>query len=78
MKKIYSGPMDGKGHVVFPGFSPGGEADPGGWGPWIVGKEREQSAQFGFGSQIYKYMVYNDAKWDRVIPVLSRPRWWCG
>jgi feruloyl esterase len=64
VKKIYSGPKNSNGRVVFPGFSPGGEADPGGWGPWIVGKEREQSAQFGFGTQIYKNMVYSDPNWD--------------
>lgn len=64
LKKIYSGPVDSKGRVLFPGFSPGGEADAGGWGPWIVGKEREQSAQFGFGTQLFKNMVYSDPQWD--------------
>ena len=64
LKKIYSGPVDSQGRRRFPGFSPGGEADQGGWGPWIVGKEREQSAQFGFGTQMFKNMVYNDPNWD--------------
>ncbi len=64
LKKIYDGPADAKGHRLYPGFSPGGEADAGGWGPWIVGKEREQSAHFGFGTQLFKNMVYNDATWD--------------
>ena len=64
LKKIYAGPTDAKGRSLYPGFSPGGEADAGGWAPWIVGKDREQSAHFGFGTQLFKNMVYSDAKWD--------------
>jgi hypothetical protein len=64
LKKFYTGPINAKGRNVFPGFSAGGEADPGGWGPWIFGKEREQSAHFGFGTQLFKNMVYSDPNWD--------------
>ncbi len=64
LKKIYSGPRDAQGRPLFPGFSPGGEADAGGWAPWIVGRDREQSSHFGFGTQFFKNMVYSDAQWD--------------
>ncbi len=64
LKKIYSGPMDSRGRNVFPGISPGGEAEPGGWGGWISGAEREKSAMFGFGTQFFKNMVYSDPGWD--------------
>ena len=35
LEKIYSGPVDGKGKQMFPGFLPGGEQGQGGWVEWI-------------------------------------------
>ncbi|MBY0374553.1 MAG: tannase/feruloyl esterase family alpha/beta hydrolase, partial [Bryobacteraceae bacterium] len=36
LKVIYAGPRDSKGARVFPGVSPGGEAEPGGWAAWVT------------------------------------------
>src|SRR5947209_6115772 len=35
LKELYAGPHDSKGHEVFPGYLPGAEDGPGGWGLWI-------------------------------------------
>jgi feruloyl esterase len=64
LKNIYSGPRNAKGDLLFPGFSPGGEAETGGWEPWITGKAPEKSLTFTFGTQFFKNMVYNDPAWD--------------
>jgi feruloyl esterase len=64
LKTMYGGVRDSKGKLVFPGISHGGEADPGGWSPWITGKEPEKSSMFAFGTQFFKNMVYSDPAWD--------------
>jgi feruloyl esterase len=64
LKELYGGLRDAKGKVVYPGYALSGEAEPGGWGPWITGTAPENSALFGFGTNFFKYMVYSDPKWD--------------
>jgi feruloyl esterase len=64
LKKIYAGPQDSKGHQVMPGFSPGGESGPGGWGLWITGPAPGKSLQFAFGTQFFGNMVYSNPAWD--------------
>jgi len=64
LKKIYDGPRNSSGKSVFRGYSPGGEAEPGGWGPWITGDAPEKSLMFAFGTQFFKNIVYNDSNWD--------------
>lgn len=64
LKKIYGGPRDSKGAQLFPGYSPGGEAETGGWATWITGAAPEQSLLFAFGTQFFKNMVYGDPAWD--------------
>jgi feruloyl esterase len=64
LRKIYAGPRDAKGKQVFPGYSPGGEAEAGGWGSWITGPGPEKAAMFLFATQFYKNMVFQDANWD--------------
>lgn len=64
LKKIYAGPRSSQGQAVFPGYSPGGEAEPGGWAAWITGTQPEQSLMFAFGTQFFKNMVYGDPAWD--------------
>jgi len=64
LKKIYAGPHDSKGKAVFPGYSPGGEAEPGGWGAWITGNGQEKALMYAFRTQFFKNMVYEDAAWD--------------
>jgi len=57
LEKLYAG-------GVFPGYEPGGEAEPGGWMTWITGPAPEKSLMFAFGTQFYKYMMFGDAAWD--------------
>jgi feruloyl esterase len=64
LKKLYDGPRNSEGKPIFPGYSPGGEAEPGGWAPWITGSEREKSLLFAFGTQFFKNIVYENAAWD--------------
>src|SRR5205085_171761 len=58
LKKLYEGPRDSKGKLVFPGYSPGGESGNGGWALWITGKAPGTSLMFAFGTQFFKNMVY--------------------
>ncbi len=64
---IYRGAVVG-GQVVYPGFPFGGEDDPGGWGAWVAGGSSPlpgvPNYQFAFGTQLYKYIVFDDADWD--------------
>jgi feruloyl esterase len=64
LKKIYDGPRDARGRRVFPGYSPGGEAEAGGWGAWITGPAPEKAAMFLFATQYFKNIVYQDPAWD--------------
>jgi feruloyl esterase len=64
LKEIYGGLKDAKGKLVYPGYALSGEAETGGWGGWITGPAPEKSALFGFGTNFFKYMVYNDPNWD--------------
>lgn len=66
---IYEG-VNVEGKEVYPGFPLGGENRGAGWNSWIVGPEPSlkplgfPSLQFGFGTEIFKYLVYNDPDWD--------------
>jgi len=64
LKKIQTGPRNSKGEQIFPGYPPGGETGPGGWGFWILGARPDQSAQFWFGRQFFANMVLENASWD--------------
>jgi hypothetical protein len=63
LKKLYAGAKNSQGQV-FPGYSPGGEADPAGWLPWVTGPAPSKSAMYGFGTQFFMNMVFDDPKWD--------------
>ena len=72
IKTIYAGVnIDGK--EIYPGFPLGGENRGGGWNNWIVGPEASlkplgfPSLQFGFGTEIFKFLVFNDPDWDYSI-----------
>ena len=64
LKKIYGGPYDARGHAVFPGFLPGAEDGPGGWGEWITGPAPTKSLIAFFGIGFFSDMVYGDPNWD--------------
>lgn len=68
MQVIYAGPTS-DGEPIFHGFPLGGENDPGGWDTWIVGTGNGQSRgvpnlHFGFGTELYRYFVFDDPDWD--------------
>lgn len=64
LKKLYGGAHDSKGKDIFPGFVPGGEEGPGGWGLWITGDAPGRALLFAFGSGYFSDMVYEKADWD--------------
>lgn len=64
LKKIYSGPRNSKGEQLIPGFVPGGETGPGGWGLWITGAAPNRSLQSFFATQTFANMIYNNPAWD--------------
>ena len=68
VETIYRGPVV-DGEVVFPGFPFGGENDRGGWDLWITGgsaftQEGSPNLHYAFGTQMYKYLVYDDPDFD--------------
>ena len=64
LRKVYAGPQTSKGDAIYYGYSPGGETGAGGWVGWITGAAPEKSLGFGFSSQFFSRMVYEDAAWD--------------
>ncbi|HKW33507.1 MAG TPA: tannase/feruloyl esterase family alpha/beta hydrolase [Candidatus Acidoferrum sp.] len=64
LKKLYEGPHDAKGNLIFPGYLPGGEEGPGGWATWITGPEPGKSLLFAFGGGYFSNMVYEKSDWD--------------
>jgi len=64
LKKLYAGGRLSNGTPLFPGYTPGGEADPGGWATWITGPAPERSVMYAFGTQFFRNMVFNDPTWD--------------
>jgi Tannase and feruloyl esterase len=64
LKKLYEGPRDANGALIFPGYLPGGEEGPGGWAAWITGQEPGKSLLFAFGGGYFSNMVYEKADWN--------------
>ena len=64
VKKLYQGPQDSQGRTVFPGFLPGAEDGPGGWGVWITGPAPNKSLLAFFGTGYFSNMVYDKSDWD--------------
>jgi hypothetical protein len=64
LKKLYQGAQDSRGRKIFPGFLPGAEEGPGGWGLWITGSAPGQSLLFAFGTGYFSNIVYNKANWE--------------
>ena len=65
---IYDGPVS-NGEALFAGFPVGGENEVGGWDTWMTGTEASQaggvpSLHFAFGTEFYKYFVFDDPEWD--------------
>jgi hypothetical protein len=68
LEELYAGFHGRDGKLVFPGYAVGGEADPGGWTPWITGSAPGKSLAFAFPNSYFKNMVYDgdksEADWD--------------
>lgn len=64
LKKIYDGLRDPKGDLLFPGYLPGAETGPGGWGMWITGRTPGRSLMAFFSRGYFSDFVYEKADWD--------------
>ena len=67
---VYDGPRNQDG-PIYPGFPLGGEQEEAAWESWITGPSPrlleefgEPSAQYGFGTQGFKYLVFQDPEFD--------------
>jgi len=69
IEAIYTGANNG-GESIYPGYTRGAECDPDQWTAWIVGpalsleKDHVPDLMFAFGTQIFKYLVFNDPDWN--------------
>ncbi len=69
IKAVYAGVSDKQGEI-YPGFPFGGENEPGGWKAWITGPNEGTMAlnfpslHFGFGTEMFKYLIFQDPTWD--------------
>jgi hypothetical protein len=64
LKTIYAGAHDASGKLIFPPYLPGAEDGPGGWIPWVTGREEGKSAGRFFVTGYFTNMVYGDKDWD--------------
>ena len=68
IKTVYDGPTS-NGAPIYHGFNYGGENDRGGWDSWVVASDQRRAsgvpnAQYGFGTELFKYFVFSDPEWD--------------
>jgi hypothetical protein len=64
LKALYAGPHDAKGRALYPGFLPGAEEGPGGWGQWITGPAPGKSLMFAFARGTFSNLVFGKPDWD--------------
>lgn len=64
LRTFYGGLHDESGRTLMPGYSPGAEAEDGGWAPWITGPAPETSLMYHFATNFYRFMVFSDPAWD--------------
>jgi feruloyl esterase len=76
IEAIYAGVHNDQG-PIYPGYSPGAECDPDQWIAWIVGpapslaKDHAPDLMFAFGTQIFKYLIFNNPDWNYLTCDLS-------
>lgn len=79
LKKVYA-ETQGKDGAIYPAQPFGGEGDvAGGWPTWITGigkpvTPQGPSLRYAFGTQFFKFMVFNNAAWDYVNYDISNAR----
>jgi feruloyl esterase len=71
LNMIYGGIKDAGGRKIFPGLSPGGEAEPGGWSAWVTG-DGPTTSRTDFSTEFFRYMVYSDPAWTAAAFDLAR------
>jgi tannase/feruloyl esterase len=64
LRTLYAGVSDSHGHLLFPGYLPGAEDGPGGWGLWITGRTAGTSLMAFFGKGFFSDFVYEKPDWD--------------
>lgn len=64
LEELYQGARDASGRQIFPGYLPGGEDGPGGWGIWITGPSENKSLIYSFSVGFFANMLYNKPEWD--------------
>ena len=64
VKKIWNGPRDAEGGVLYPGLERGSEGGPTGWLQWVTGREPGTGGHTGLGLPFMKYIVYENPEWD--------------
>ncbi|MFN0179117.1 MAG: tannase/feruloyl esterase family alpha/beta hydrolase [Gemmatimonadales bacterium] len=76
---VYRAAADRAGRV-YPGQPVGGEGQQGGWADWITGRGGQPgsaslpSAQWGFGTEFFKYLVFHDSTWNYATYDLANAR----
>jgi Tannase and feruloyl esterase len=70
IEAIYEGAYNDRG-LIYPGYAPAAECDPDQWIAWLVGsvpallaQEHVPDLTFAFGTQVFKYLVFNNPAWD--------------
>ena len=66
-RALYNGRPDSRGRSMFPGYTPGGEALPGGFQAWNTGTSLDRISEasgHAISSQFLKYFVYGDPSFD--------------
>lgn len=61
---LYEGAHEASGKLIFPGYLPGSETGPAGWGMWITGPAQGKSLMHGFAYGFFSKMVYEKPDWD--------------
>jgi hypothetical protein len=64
LQALYAGPHDSEGRALYPGYLPGAEEGPAGWGQWITGPAPGKSLISGFARGTFADLVYGKADWD--------------
>ena len=71
LEVLYGGLHDAAGKLIFPGYLPGSELGPGGWGSWITGPAPNTSALYIFSGQYFSNMVYEKKDWSYMDAVVA-------
>ena len=66
-RTLYRGLVSAHGRVLYPGYTPGGEAETGAWSAWLTGPSIDQSDKaliHGFATGFWGGFVFGDAHYD--------------